>query len=101
MYAICSLPCEPAPPKLPASWIRGHWHTQHKLHYMRDVRSDRGHLPLAGADRSTVRTGHGLRCWRRCGARLEACVIGLGTRTSLGPAGDRRPTLIATTAPWP
>lgn len=53
MYAICSLPCQQAPPKLLASWIRGHWHTQYKLHYMRDVRSDR--------DRSTVRTGHGLQ----------------------------------------
>jgi hypothetical protein len=51
VYAICSLPCEQAPPKLLAGWIRGHWHIENKLHWVRDVTFDE--------DRSTVRTGHG------------------------------------------
>ena len=59
VYAICSLPCEQAPPRLLASWIRGHWSIENKVHWVRDVTFDWGHLPLAGADRSTVRAGHG------------------------------------------
>ncbi|MDH6291239.1 hypothetical protein [Rhodococcus opacus] len=61
VYAICSLPCEQEPPKLLADWIRGPRHIENKLHRVRDVTFDWGHLPLAGADRSTVRTGHGPR----------------------------------------
>lgn len=51
VYAICSLPCEQAPPKVLAAWIRGHWHIENKVHYVRDVTFDE--------DRSTVRVGHG------------------------------------------
>ncbi|WP_084721977.1 ISAs1 family transposase [Rhodococcus marinonascens] len=51
VYAICSLPCEQAPPKLLAAWIRGHWHIENKVHYVRDVTFDE--------DRSTIRAGHG------------------------------------------
>lgn len=51
VYAVCSLPCEQASPKLLASWIRGHWHIENKIHYVRDV--------TFGEDRSTVRAGQG------------------------------------------
>lgn len=51
VYAICSLPCEQAPPRLLASWIRGHWSIENKIHWVRDVTFDE--------DRSTVRAGHG------------------------------------------
>ncbi|WP_169847206.1 ISAs1 family transposase [Rhodococcus triatomae] len=51
VYAICSLPCEQAPPKLLARWIRGHWSIENRVHWVRDVTFDE--------DRSTVRAGHG------------------------------------------
>ena len=33
VYAICSLPCEQAPPKLLSAWIRGHWTIENKIHW--------------------------------------------------------------------
>ncbi|MFE2121210.1 ISAs1 family transposase [Rhodococcus aetherivorans] len=68
VYAICSLPCEQAPPKLLAAWIRGHWHIENKLHYVRDVTFDE--------DRSTVRAGHGPQVM----ATLRNVVVGLHRR---------------------
>ena len=76
VYAICSLPCEQAPPKLPASWIRGHWHIENKVHYVRDVTFDWGYLSLAGADRSTIRTDHGPQVM----ATLRNVAVGLHRR---------------------
>lgn len=68
VYAICSLPCEQAPPRLLASWIRGHWAIENKVHYVRDVTFDE--------DRSTVRAGHGPQVM----ATLRNVVIGLHRR---------------------
>lgn len=79
-YAICSLPCEQARPKLLATCIRGHWHIENKIHYVRDVTSDE--------DRSIVRTGHGPRVMASsrnvvCGLHRR---VGSGGRTFLGLA---------------
>ena len=68
VYAICSLPCEQAPPKLLASWIRGHWHIENRIHYVREVTFDE--------DRSAVRTGHGPQVM----ATLRNVVVGLHRR---------------------
>ncbi len=69
VYAICSLPCEQAPPRLLASWIRGgHWAIENKVHYVRDVTFDE--------DRSTVRAGHGPQVM----ATSRNVVIGLHRR---------------------
>ncbi|ETT28847.1 transposase IS4 family protein [Rhodococcus rhodochrous ATCC 21198] len=51
VYVICSLPREQAPPRLLASWIRGHRSIESKVYWVRDVTFDE--------DRSTVRAGHG------------------------------------------
>jgi predicted transposase YbfD/YdcC len=37
VYAITSLPTWQAGPAELATWIRGHWSIENKLHYVRDV----------------------------------------------------------------
>jgi len=51
VYLICSRPMTQAPPQTVASWVRGHWAIEDRLHYVRDLTFDE--------DRSRVRTGTG------------------------------------------
>ena len=51
VYLICSQTMTQAPPAKVASWIRGHWAIEDRLHYVRDVTYDE--------DRCRVRTGTG------------------------------------------
>lgn len=51
VYAITSLPIHQAKPAQLAAWIRGHWHIENKIHWVRDV--------TYNEDRSQIRTGTG------------------------------------------
>jgi len=51
VYAITDLRIHEAKPAQLAAWIRGHWHIENKIHWVRDVTYDE--------DRSQVRTGTG------------------------------------------
>lgn len=53
VYAVTSLTAEQAQPAELASYIRGHWHVENKLHWVRDV--------TMGEDASRVRTNGGPR----------------------------------------
>ncbi|MEZ0074121.1 ISAs1 family transposase [Planotetraspora sp. GP83] len=53
VYAITSLPVFQAGPADLATWIRGHWTIENKLHWVRDV--------TYGEDHSQVRTGNAPR----------------------------------------
>jgi predicted transposase YbfD/YdcC len=53
VYAITSLTAEQAPPAELARYIRGHWHVENKLHWVRDV--------TMGEDASQISTGAGPR----------------------------------------
>lgn len=53
VYAVTSLTAEQAKPVELATWIRGHWTVENRLHWIRDVTYDE--------DRSQVRTGTGPR----------------------------------------
>ena len=50
-HLICSLPMTDAPPELVASWARGHWTIENRLHWVRDV--------VTSEDRHQLRTGNG------------------------------------------
>jgi predicted transposase YbfD/YdcC len=52
-YAVTSLTAGQATPAELASWLRGHWSIEVRLHWVRDVSFDE--------DRSQVRTGTGPR----------------------------------------
>lgn len=52
-YAVTSLPVQRATAHQLATWVRGHWHIENRLHWVRDVTFDE--------DRSQVRTGNGPR----------------------------------------
>lgn len=52
-YGVTSLTREQASPERLLALVRGHWHIENKLHYVRDVTYDE--------DRSQVRTGNGPR----------------------------------------
>lgn len=52
-YAVTSLTAEQATAAELATWIRGHWHIENRLHWVRDVTLDE--------DRSQIRTGNGPR----------------------------------------
>jgi predicted transposase YbfD/YdcC len=52
-YAVTDLPAEQARPADLASWVRGHWCVENRLHWVRDVTWDE--------DRSQIRTGTGPR----------------------------------------
>jgi predicted transposase YbfD/YdcC len=51
VYAITDLRVHQAKPEHLAAWIRGHWHIDNQLHWVRDVTYDE--------DRSQIRTGTG------------------------------------------
>jgi predicted transposase YbfD/YdcC len=51
IYAITSLHVHQARPAQLAAWIRGHWHIENRIHWVRDVTYDE--------DRSQIRTGTG------------------------------------------
>ncbi len=51
VYALTDLPARQAGPHQLAAWIRGHWHIENKLHWVRDVTYQE--------DDSQIRTGHG------------------------------------------
>jgi predicted transposase YbfD/YdcC len=51
VYAITSLDARQTDPALLASWVRGHWSIEARLHWVRDV--------TFGEDHSQVRTDHG------------------------------------------
>ena len=51
LYAITSLDARQAEPALLATWVRGHWSIEARLHWVRDV--------TFGEDHSQVRTDHG------------------------------------------
>lgn len=51
VYAIVTLPAEQASPTELASWIRGHWKIENRLHWVRDV--------TLGEDLHQARTGNG------------------------------------------
>ena len=51
VYAITDLRVHQARPTQLAGWIRGHWHIENQLHWVRDVTYDE--------DRSQIRTGAG------------------------------------------
>lgn len=53
VYAITSLPTFQASPADLATWIRGHWSIENRLHYVRDV--------TYGEDHSQTRTGNAPR----------------------------------------
>lgn len=53
VYAICSLPAPAAQPRQLATWVRGHWCIENRLHWVRDV--------TFGEDLSQARTGTGPR----------------------------------------
>jgi len=53
VYAICTLPAEAARPTELATWIRGHWSIENRLHWVRDV--------TLGEDLHQARTGNGPR----------------------------------------
>lgn len=53
VYAVTSLTAEQTSPDELATWIRGHWTVENRLHWVRDVTFDE--------DRSQVRTGTGPR----------------------------------------
>jgi predicted transposase YbfD/YdcC len=53
VYAITSLTAEQAQPAELARYIRGHWHVENKLHWVRDV--------TMGEDASRIATGGGPR----------------------------------------
>ena len=51
VHLICSLPMDQAQPEAVASWARGHWTIENRLHWVRDVVFDE--------DRHQLRTGNG------------------------------------------
>jgi predicted transposase YbfD/YdcC len=52
-YAVTSLAAEQATPTQLATWVRGHWHIENRLHWVRDITFDE--------DRSPIRSGNGPR----------------------------------------
>jgi len=51
VYAVTDLPAEQARPHQLATWLRGHWSIENRLHWVRDV--------TLGEDLSQIRTGNG------------------------------------------
>ena len=74
-HLICSLPMTDAPPELVASWARGHWAIENRLHWIRDVVFDE--------DRHRLRTGNAPQVM----AALRNLAISL-IRLAHGPAAS-------------
>ena len=74
-HLICSLPMTDAPPELVASWARGHWTIENRLHWVRDVVFDE--------DRHQLRTANGPQIM----AALRNLAISL-IRLAHGPAAS-------------
>ncbi|WP_220448432.1 ISAs1 family transposase [Nonomuraea diastatica] len=72
VYAITDLPAWQAPPSDLATWIRGHWSIENRLHYVRDV--------TYAEDHSQVRTGNAPRAM----ATLRNLAIGALRLTGVG-----------------
>ncbi|CNG18738.1 transposase for IS2404 [Mycobacterium tuberculosis] len=53
VYLVTSADAQTATPTTPASWVRGHWHIENRLHWVRDVTYQE--------DKSLVRTGNAPR----------------------------------------
>ncbi len=53
VYAVTSIPADQAKPAELAAWIRGHWHIENRLHWVRDV--------TFAEDHSQIRTAGGPR----------------------------------------
>ena len=75
VHLICSLPMTDAPPELVASWARGHWAIENRLHWIRDVVFDE--------DRHRLRTGNAPQVM----AALRNLAISL-IRLAHGPAAS-------------
>jgi predicted transposase YbfD/YdcC len=67
VYAITSLTAEQAPPAELARYIRGHWHVENKLHWVRDV--------TMGEDASRIATGAGPRAMAGTAISRSACSV--------------------------
>lgn len=65
VYAVTSLSATDAPPGQVADWLRGHWHIENRLHWVRDV--------TYAEDHSQIRTGAGPQVM----ATLRNTVLGL------------------------
>ena len=80
-YGVTDLSAEQASPKDLLAYVRGHWHVENKLHYMRDV--------TYGEDKNQIRSGNGPRVM----ATLRNCAIGLLRRINAWtfvPQANRR-----------
>ena len=75
VHLICSLPMTDAQPELVASWARGHWAIENRLHWIRDVVFDE--------DRHRLRTGNAPQVM----AALRNLAISL-IRLAHGPAAS-------------
>jgi len=84
VYAVTDLTAAQAQPEQLAEWIRGHWHIENQLHWVRDVTYDE--------DRSQIRTGHGPQVM----ASLRNLAI-----SALRPATPTSPTPTGTTQTVP
>lgn len=76
-YAVTDLPAEQAQPADLASWIRGHWCVENRLHWVRDVTYDE--------DRSQIRTGNGPRAMSSLG-NLVLSMLRLHGATNIAQA---------------
>lgn len=66
VYAVTDLPAEQARPHQLATWLRGHWCIENRLHWVRDV--------TLGEDLSQIRTGNGpqvMACLRNLAISLH------------------------------
>jgi len=86
VYAVTSLTAEQAQPAELAGYIRGHWHVENRLHWVRDV--------SLGEDLSRVRTGGGPRMMASL-RNLAISLLRLAGRRNIAKAlrhNARKPT---------
>lgn len=76
-YAVTSLTAEQASARELATWIRGHWHIENRLHWVRDV--------TFGEDASLVRTGNGPRAMASL-PNLAISILRLTSATNIAQA---------------